>query len=120
MNYDELCKNAFELDPQIRYIGVLNNKGKLLCDRYKEGIDKLLNSEEIAMSFHYTLQRRENVSNLAHKIGHEKFSITEYEKITLISIPLNENELFLLSIEPNADYSEIINKTTSLIKNYSG
>ena len=119
MNYDELCKNALELDPRIRFTGVLNADGELINDTYKESVDKLLNSEEIRMSFHYTLQRRENVSNLAHKIGNEKSTITEYEKVTLISIPLNKKELLLLSTEPDADYFEIINKTNSLMKNYS-
>jgi Family of unknown function (DUF6659) len=120
MSYDELCKNVLELDPRIRFTGVLNNNGKLLCDRYKEGIEKLLSSEEIAMSFHYTLQSRKNVSNLAYKIGKEKSSVSEYEKATLIYIPLNEKELFLLSTEPNTDYLEIISKTNSLAKNYFG
>ena len=119
MSYDELCKSVLELDPRIRFTGVLNNDGKLLCNRYKETIDKLLNSDEIAMSFHYTLQRQENVSNLAYKIGNEKSSVTEYEKVTLISIPLNEKELFLVSTEPNTDCFEILSKTISVMKNYS-
>ncbi len=117
MNYDELCKNALELDPQIRFAGVLSDDGKLLNNAYKEGVDKLLSPEEIRMSFHYTIQRRENVSNLAHKLGKEQSSITKYEIVTLISIPLNGKKLFLLSTEPNANYFEIINKTTSLMKN---
>ena len=119
MNYHELCQIALELDPQIRFTGVLNDKGELISDVFKEGVDSFLSSEEIRMSVHYSMQRRENVSNLAYKIGNEKFSITEYEKVTLISIPLNEKELFFLSTEPKADYFKIINKTNSLLKNYS-
>jgi len=111
-----LCKNVLVLDPQIRFTGVLNGDEELLHATYKESVEKLLTTEEIKMSFHYTLQRRENVSNLAHKIGNEQSSITKYDKVTLISIPLNEKELFLLSTEPNADYFEIIAKTSSLMK----
>jgi len=118
--YDELCKNALEIDPQLRFTGVLDAEGELLNATYKESVEKLLTSDEIRMSFHYTLQRRENVSNLSHKIGDEQSSITKYDKVTLISIPLNKKELFLLSTEPNADYFEIIKKTCSLMKNYSG
>ena len=116
MSYDELCKNALELDPQIRFAGVLSEDGELINNAYKEGIDKLLNPEEVRMSFHYTIQRRENVSNLAHKIGNEQSSITKYEKVTLITIPLSSKELFLLSTEPNANYFEIIDKTVSLME----
>ena len=117
MNYDELCKNAIELDPQIRFAGVLSKGGELLNNAYKEGVEKLLSPEEVKMSFHYTIQRRENVSNLAHKIGNEQSSITKYEKVTMITIPLSKKELLLLSTEPDANYFEIINKTTSLMKN---
>ena len=117
--YDELCKDALEIDPQLRFTGILNADGELLHATYKDGVEKLLTSDEIRMSFHYTLQRRENVSNLAHKIGNEQSTITKYDKVTLISIPLNEKELFLLSTEPSADYFEIIKKTCSLMKNYS-
>jgi len=119
MGYDKLCQNALELDPQIRFTGVLNGDGELLYETYKEEVDKLLTPEEVKMSVHYSLQRRENVSNLAYKIGYEKSSITEYEKVTLICIPLNEKEVFLVSTESNADYFEIISKTSSLMKNYS-
>ena len=111
-----MCKNALELDSQIRFTGVLNADGELIHATYKEGLEKLLTPEEIKMSFHYTLQRRENVSNLSHKIGNEQSSITKYDEVTLISIPLSEKELFLLSTEPNADYFEIIAKTSSLMK----
>jgi len=116
MSYDELCKNALELDPQIRFTGVLSESGELINNTYKEGIDKLLSPEEVKMSFHYTIQRRENVSNLSHKIGNEQSSITKYEKVTLITIPLSKKELLLLSTEPNANYFEIIDKAVSLIK----
>lgn len=116
MSYDKLCKNALELDPQIRFTGVLNESGELINNTYKEGIDKLLSPEEVKMSFHYTIQRRENVSNLSHKIGNEQSSITKYEKVTLITIPLSKKELLLLSTEPNANYFEIIDKAVSLIK----
>ncbi len=35
-------------------------------------------------------------------------SITEYGKVTMISIPLNSSELVLISTEPSADYIKII------------
>jgi len=117
--YEQLCKTVLEIDPQLRFTGVLNADGELLHATYKEGVEKLLTTEEIRMSFHYTLQRRENVSNLSYKIGEEQSCITKFDNVTLISIPLNEKELFLLSTEPNADYFEIIKKTYSLMKNYS-
>jgi hypothetical protein len=60
------------------------------------------------MSIHYALQKRELYTNLAYKIGYERSSITEYEIVTMMSIPINSNELFLVSTEPRADYLKII------------
>ena len=45
-------------------------------------------------------------TNLAYKIGHERSSITEYEKVTLISIPINSQELFLTSTGTTCRLSE--------------
>ena len=71
------------------------------------------------MSIHYTLQRWEKTTNLEYRIGKEKSVVIEYEKVTLITIPLSSNELLLIGTEPNADYSKIINKTISLIEDFS-
>ena len=68
------------------------------------------------MSIHYAIQKREFYTNLAYKIGHETSSITEYEKVTMISIPINSNELFLVSTEPRADYLKIIDHVRSVIE----
>jgi hypothetical protein len=70
------------------------------------------------MSIHYTYQRWENLQNLEYKIGKEKTSVNEYDKVTLISIPFNENELYLLSSEPKSNYNNIITKTKLLIKDF--
>jgi len=67
------------------------------------------------MSIHYALQKRDLYTNLAYRIGYERSSITEYEKVTMMSIPINSNELFLISTEPRAEYMKIIDSVYSLL-----
>ena len=117
VNHDELCKKALEIDSKIRFTGVLNNKGILTSGGNKEGTESFLSPEEIGMATHYTLQRWIQCQNLSYKIGNEKSSITEYDKVTMISMPLSGNELFLISTEPGADYLSIVKKTASLLEN---
>ena len=114
MDYDELCKKVLELDSEIRFTGVVNNKGELLSGGPKEGIEVLLKPDEVKMSIHYSMERSEKVQNLAYKIGNEKSNVSEYEKVTLITIPI-ENKQFLLSVAPGIDYYQITNKVQSLI-----
>lgn len=108
VNYDELAKKILELDPQVRFAGVANSKGEMVAGGQKDNVEKLLVGDEVKMSIHYALQKRELYTNLAYKIGNENSSITEYEKVTMITIPINSNELFLVSTEPRADYLKII------------
>jgi len=67
------------------------------------------------MSIHYALQKRDLYTNLAYKLGHERSSITEYDKVSMISVPLNSNELFMISTEPRADYLKIIDYVHSAL-----
>ena len=105
-----------KLDSRIRFTGVLDSKGDLVIEKNRDD-GKLLNPNEVKMSIHYTFERWMHLQNLAYKLGKEKSSITEYEKVTLISLQLNEN-LFLLSTEPGADYVDIISKINSIISDF--
>jgi len=107
-NYNQLTKKILDSDPQIRFVGIANSKGELVSGGQKDNVEKLLVGDEVKMSIHYALQKRDLYTNLAYKIGHERSSITEYDKVTMISIPINSQELFLVSTEPRADYLKII------------
>ena len=108
INYDELSKQILDLDSQIRFAGVANSKGEIVAGGQKENVEQMLSGDEISMSIHYALQKRDLYTNLAYKIGPETSSITEFTRVTMISIPINSNELFLISTEPRADYIKII------------
>jgi len=114
VNYDEISKQVLGLDPQVRFAGVVNNKGVLVAEEINENFEQLLDDDQIKMSIHYALQKRDLYSPLAYKIGNERSSITEYEKVTMISIPINSSELFLISTEPRADYLKIIDHIHSV------
>lgn len=115
INYDELSKQVLDLDPQIRFAGVANSKGEMVAGGQKEGVEKILIGDEVKMSIHYALQKRDLYTNLAYKIGRERSSITEYEVVTMISVPINSNELFMVSTEPRADYLKIVDFIHSAI-----
>ena len=108
IKYDELCKQVLDLDPQVRFAGIANSKGVLVAGGQRDNIEAVLVDNDLKMSIHYALQKRDLYTNLVYKLGHERSSITEYDVVTMISIPINSNELFLISTEPRADYLKII------------
>jgi len=118
LDYSKLCQNALEIDSLVRFSGILDKEGALVFGIHKEGVTSLLNDDEIKMSIHYTFQRWENLQNLEYKIGKEKTAVNEYDKVTLISIPFNNEELFLVSSEPRSNYDIILVKTKSLLEDF--
>jgi len=115
-NYDELSKQLLDLDPQVRFAGVANSKGEMVAGGQKDGVEKILVGDEVKMSIHYALQKRDLYTNLVYKLGRERSSVTEYEKVTMISIPINSNDLFMISTEPRADYLKIIDFVYSALE----
>ena len=115
LDYDKLSKQVLDLDPRVRFAGVANSKGELVAGGQKENVEKMLADDEVKMSIHYALQKRDLYTNLAYRIGHERSEIHEFEKVTLISIPINSGDLFMTSTEPRADYLKIINHVHSVL-----
>ena len=115
VDYDEMSKQILDLDPKVRFAGVANSKGEMISGGHKENVEKILVGDEVNMSIHYALQKRDLYTNLAYKLGRERSSITEYAIVTLISIPINSNELFMISVEPRADYMKIIDYVCSFL-----
>lgn len=113
MDYQKLCRQVLDLDPQIRFAGILNSRGDLSVSESKND-SSLLTDDEVKMSIHYTFERWTRVQNLEHRLGKEKATITEYEQVTLISL-LVEKNLLLISAEPNANYQQIISKVKEII-----
>ena len=115
VDYDEMSKQILDFDPKVRFAGVANSKGEMIAGGHKENVEKILVGDEVNMSIHYALQKRDLYTNLAYKLGLERSSITEYAIVTMINIPINSNDLFLISVEPRADYMKIIDYVYSLL-----
>lgn len=119
MDYSDLCENILKIDSKIRFAGVLGKNGALIGEGFSKNSQKLLSPDEAKMSYHYASQRWDSRKNLEYKIGSEKYSITEYDKVKQISIPLDGNNLILISTEPDTDHNDVLIQALDLIKNRS-
>ena len=75
---------------------------------------KHLDDDEIKISINYSLERWRKAQNLSFRLGHEKLTLTEYEHVTLISIPY-DGKLLLISTQPTIHYHEMIQAIISVI-----
>ena len=102
------CQEILEFDSNIRFVGISQNNGKFLAGAFNSNVEYLVDKEEYKMSLHYAHQRWDTRKTLAHKIGKPLYAFAEYEKIKQIGFPLNNTDLLLLSLDPEADHEKII------------
>ena len=119
MYYAKLCHDILNFARKIRFTGVVNTKGVLINNFEQKGVEQYLSPDELKMSIHYSMWEWEKSQNLSHELGFEKSSVLEYDKVSLISIPIDNSNLFVASIEPNEDFFKMISKIKPIIQNFS-
>lgn len=117
MDYEKLCDKIMNLNSLIRFAAILNQKGEKVAGGTRENISSMLSPEEVQMSMYYASRRWDARGKLSHRIGDAKYSMTAYDKVNQITIPVDKKNLLLLSTEPSAKPLEIIDKVIELIKN---
>ena len=115
MNYDKFCKDVLEINPGIRFVAVGNSNGELIDSSMRHDVKSLLDPQEVKMSIYHAYLRNETRENLSYRIGKEKYSMTEYEKIKRITIPIDKDHLLFMSTDLDADHVKIIDNVFKLI-----
>jgi hypothetical protein len=92
---ENVCKRVVEMDPGFRFVGIINDKGKLIAGGLKKDV-KILMDEKEAEMVHTEIalmvrMRREHDPHL----GHVNFAITHREKVLLMSFPIGEDILYI-------------------------
>ena len=120
MHYDlpALCTSIFEIDEKIRFVGMIDQMGKLIAGDMKKGTPSLEKNEgSIRLYLGYAINNilRRDFDSVFGKVI---YTFSEREKIKLLTIPIDEN-LLLVSIDKLADHNILVNKILDVIKNIS-
>lgn len=95
---ESVCEMILDLDPDIRFAGVINNKGKLLTAHTKKGIRSFTTPKDQEMLLMETAlgvrMRKEHDSHL----GPVVFTISYGDKIISMNFPLDD-EILCVSAE---------------------
>jgi hypothetical protein len=116
-NYEKLCSNILNCNEHVRFAGFVNDKSQILFSAQKDNLDSLLNESEIGMSIQYTLDRWRKAQNISFRLGKERLTFTEYDNVTLITIPF-KGKLLLVSTEPRIHYDPVIEEVNLILTNW--
>lgn len=117
MQYDlsVLCNGIFEVDEKIRFVGIIDQMGKLVVGDMKKGLSSLERDDgSIRLYLSYAINNilRQDFDNVFGKV---LYTFSEREKIKLLTIPM-DNYLLLVSIDKLSDHDKLINKIIDVVK----
>jgi len=115
MDYEKLCSQIFKIDPKIRFVAVYDFWAERIAGGMREGLNSHLAEKITVNSVNQALLRWKSRKTAEEWIGKTKYAMAEYEKVKRFTFYFNENELLLVSTEPNVDNEFIIKSIKKLI-----
>jgi hypothetical protein len=105
------------IDKSIRWVGITNNEGLIINEKYRKELISLLTEEENEEYASNAISRQRTRIKFEQKIGKLIYAFGKYEKLYRATIPINNNYFLLLSMDKDVNFDQLImNKILPLIK----
>ena len=113
-DYAKICKSVMAIDPKIRFVGVINERGRLVAGGMKENIGALESEKDDEMIFMELALRVKMRKEFDKQLGPVNFAMASRERALVISVIINDDILYVVS-EPDADYGTLPKKIIEII-----
>ena len=114
-DYFKLCNKIKELDPKIRFAGMINERGRLIAGGMKEGIEPLESRKEDEMLFMELALKVKMRKEFDKQLGSVNFAMSLREKAIAMSFHIGNTDTLYVFANPNSDYRKLIEKILSSI-----
>ncbi|MDE1765800.1 MAG: hypothetical protein KGI27_05920 [Thaumarchaeota archaeon] len=114
MDHEKVCKKVMELDSRIRFVGLINEKGRLVGGGMRNGLKSLEDSRDDEMLYMELVLRAKMRREFDKVLGPVQFAMSYREKVIIMSFPL-EDSVMLLSAEKGISFSEIPFKVLKIL-----
>lgn len=111
---EDLCERVLNLNHNIRFVGIINNKGEVISGGFQEGVEPLLSDSDEQEMYVQSLSNMVIHQNYSQQLGPVKYSITEHQNIVLMTFPLGDR-ILCLSTSSEANTFDIKNEILNLI-----
>ncbi|HJU14538.1 MAG TPA: DUF6659 family protein [Candidatus Nitrosotalea sp.] len=106
-DYDLACRSIMDLDPGLRFVGVINERGKLVAGGLREGLKSLEDPKDDEMLFTEVALRVRMRREFDAQLGKVRFAMSVREKVIIMSFPISEKEILYVSAKTGIDYGKI-------------
>jgi len=117
-NEDELekvCQQITDLDPKMRSTRIINNRGHLVAGGMKKGLLSLESQKQDEMMFMELALRVRMRHEFDKEFGPVHFSMSYRDEVIVMSFPLANDDVLLVSSEKEMDFGQIPFKILNII-----
>jgi len=112
---ENLCHTLCN-EPKIRFCGVINPLGRLVRGGFRDGIKPLDSEDQRQMLYIQSYLEMSMKGEFDDTLGNVNFITTYRDNVALITIPMPQNYLLLISVERNAEIQQIVKNAISLFE----
>ncbi len=112
---ERICQTIIKLDPKMRSARLINSRGHLTAGGMKEGLLSLEDQKQDEMMFMELALRVRMRHEFDAEFGEVHFSMSYRDKVIVMSFPLNNDDVLLLSCEKDIDFGKLPFKVLEII-----
>jgi hypothetical protein len=116
MNHQQLIDTIMDNDKDIRFATICNMVGDIEVTGQSEGIEKFLTTEETKENLESAAQAWIHArKTIAKKVGKGLYTLTAYEKLKRVTVPLEDGFLLLATMDNADDQTKTIDGILKLV-----
>ena len=104
---ENICKEIMNMDPKMRSARIINSRGHLDAGGMKEGLKSLEEQKQDEMMFMELALRVRMRHEFDAEFGQVNFSMSYRDKVIIMSFPLANDDVLLVSGEKEIDFGKI-------------
>ena len=113
---ENICQQILKLDPKMRSARFINARGHLAAGGMKDGLLSLEAKKQDEMMFMELALRVRMRHEFDTEFGIVHFSLSYRDKVIVMSFPLSNDDVLLVSCEKNTDFCDIPFKILTIIE----
>jgi Family of unknown function (DUF6659) len=104
---EKMCQKIIALDPKMRSARFINSRGHLTAGGMKDGLLSLEAQKQDEMMFMELALRVRMRHEFDSEFGEVHFSMSYRDKVIVMSFPLSNDDVLLLSCEKGIDFGKL-------------
>jgi len=113
---EKICQKIIKLDPKMRSARIINSRGHLVSGGMKKGLLSLEAQKQDEMMFMELSLRVRMRHEFDNEFGIVHFSMSYRDKVIVMSFPLTNDDVLLVSCKKETDFGKLCFKILKIIE----